>query len=43
MDHLPFIIAAYGLVAVGTLGLIGASYARMRKAEKRVGDLGRNR
>ena len=33
MNHWPFILAAYGFTAVGTLGLLAASYTAMRRAE----------
>ncbi len=33
MNHWPFIIAAYALTAVGTLGVVGWAYRAMRKAE----------
>jgi Heme exporter protein D (CcmD) len=33
MNHWPFILAAYGLTALGTLGLVGASLFAMRRAE----------
>jgi hypothetical protein len=34
MNPWPFVIAAYGLTAIGTLWLTAASYAAMRKAER---------
>jgi hypothetical protein len=33
VNHWPFIIAAYGLTALGTLGVIAWSYLAMRRAE----------
>jgi hypothetical protein len=33
MNHWQFIIAAYGLTAICTLGVVGWAYAAMRKAE----------
>ena len=33
MTHWPFIAAAYALALLGTLGLLVASYAAMRRAE----------
>ena len=33
MSHWMFVAAAYGATALGTLGLIAASYAEMRRAE----------
>jgi hypothetical protein len=35
----PFIIAAYVLTGIGTLLVVGLSFAAMRRAEKRVDDL----
>jgi heme exporter protein CcmD len=35
MTHWPFVIAAYALTFVAVLGLVGASFARMRSAERR--------
>ena len=43
MNHWPFIIAAYGLTALGTLGLSVASWRAMRKAEARADALRRDR
>jgi hypothetical protein len=34
VNHWPFIIAAYGLTAVGSVALAVSSYLAMRKAEK---------
>ena len=34
MNHWPFILAAYGFTALGTVGLIVASFAAMRRAER---------
>lgn len=34
MNHWPFIIAAYGLTGIGTLGLTWWSFAAMRRAER---------
>jgi len=39
MNHWAFIIAAYGLTALGTLGVLIWSYLGMRRAEKAVADL----
>jgi hypothetical protein len=36
MNHWPFIIAAYVLTGVGTLGLAAWSLIAMRRAEKAV-------
>lgn len=33
MNHWPFIAAAYGVTLLGTLALVWASYAGMRRAE----------
>ena len=35
LDHWPFVIAAYALVIVATLALVGWTWARMRRAEGR--------
>jgi hypothetical protein len=35
----PFIIAAYVLTGIGTLLVVGLSFAAMHRAEKRVDDL----
>lgn len=34
MTHWPFVAAAYAIALLGTLGLVAASYAAMRRAEK---------
>ena len=39
MNPWPFIIAAYGLTGLGTIVIIGLSYAAMRRAEKKADDL----
>ena len=36
MTHWPFILGAYAVALVGTLGLIGWSFAAMRRAERAV-------
>ena len=41
MNHLPFIAAAYAITIVGTLAVLGASFVRMRRAERRAEVLGR--
>ena len=41
MNHWPFILAAYGLTAAGTLGLVLASWAAMRRAEAEAERIGR--
>lgn len=33
MNPWPFVIAAYAVAVAGTLGLLGSSFASMRKAE----------
>lgn len=33
MTHWPFVAAAYAVALVGTIGLVIASYAAMRRAE----------
>jgi len=43
MNHWPYIIAAYGVTALGTLGLSLASWRAMRKAEARADALRRDR
>jgi heme exporter protein CcmD len=39
MNHWPFIIAAYAVTALGTLGILGWSYVAMRRAETAVARL----
>jgi hypothetical protein len=39
VNHWPFILAAYGLTAVGTLSLVAASFVAMRRAEAEAGAL----
>jgi heme exporter protein CcmD len=39
MNHWPFIIAAYAVTALGTLGILGWSYKAMRRAERAVDQL----
>jgi hypothetical protein len=39
VTHWPFIAAAYAVALVGTLGLLVASYAAMRRAEARAESL----
>ncbi len=34
MNHLPFVIAAYALTLLGSAGLVLASFAAMRRAER---------
>lgn len=34
MNHWPFILAAYGLTGIGTVGLTWWSLAAMRRAER---------
>ncbi len=34
MNTWPFVIGAYGLAALGTIALVAASYAAMRRAER---------
>ena len=41
MNHWPFIIAAYAITIVGTLAVLGASFVRMRRAERRADSLTR--
>lgn len=43
MNHWPFIIAAYGLTALGTLAVSLASWRAMRGAEARAEQLKRDR
>lgn len=35
MNHWPFIIAAYAITLLGTGGALAASFAAMRRAERR--------
>jgi hypothetical protein len=39
LNHWPFIIAAYGVTALGTLGVVAYSYWAMRRAEGKAGKL----
>ena len=39
MSHWPFIVGAYAVALVGTLGLTGLSFAAMRRAERAVDSL----
>ena len=39
MNHWPFIIAAYALAGLGTVGLALWSFVAMRRAEKAVEDM----
>jgi len=41
MSAWPFVIAAYVLVALGTIGLTAWSWFAMRRAEAEAGKLGR--
>jgi heme exporter protein CcmD len=41
MNHWPFILGAYALTLVATLGLIGWSWAAMRRAEAEAESIGR--
>lgn len=43
MTHWPFIIAAYALTAVGTVAVLAWSYVDMRRAERAVKELERNK
>jgi hypothetical protein len=43
MSHWPFILAAYGLAAAGTLALVLWSWAQMRRAEAEADRIGRDR
>lgn len=43
MNHWPYIIAAYGLTALGTIALSWASWRAMRGAEARADALRRER
>ena len=43
MNHWPFIIAAYGLTAVGSLAVLIWSFVDMRRAEQAVQDLERRK
>ena len=43
MNHWPFIAAAYGLTALGTLVVLVWSYLDMRRAERAVSKLERDR
>jgi len=41
MNHWPFIVAAYAISIAGTLGVVAASFAAMRRAEKQADALTR--
>ncbi len=43
MSHWPFIVAAYGLTLVGTLGVTVWSWSAMRRAEAEADALRRDR
>lgn len=43
MNHLPFIAAAYGVTILGTIAIVWASYAAMRRAEQQADALTRDR
>jgi hypothetical protein len=43
VNHWPFIIAAYALTILGTLGVTGWSFAAMRRAEAEAEALRRER
>ena len=43
MNHWPFIVGAYALTGLGTLALLVASYAAMRRAEREAEKLGHDR
>jgi uncharacterized integral membrane protein len=41
MNHWPFIVGAYAVTILGTLGVLAASFLRMRKAERQADSLTR--
>ncbi|WP_156405474.1 heme exporter protein CcmD [Sphingomonas sp. Root710] len=41
MNHWPFIIAAYAISMIGTIGVVAVSFAAMRRAEKQADALTR--
>lgn len=43
MNPWPFVIGAYAFAVIGTVGLFGASYLAMRKAEGEAEQLGRRK
>ncbi len=43
MNHWPFIIAAYGVTILGTVGITAVSYRAMKRAEARADALTRTR
>jgi Heme exporter protein D (CcmD) len=43
MNHWSFILAAYGVTALGSIAVFFWSYRAMRRAEARAEDLGRDR
>ena len=42
MNHWPFVLAAYGLTGLGTLGLLAWAWRTMRAAERQADSLKRN-
>ena len=42
MNHWPFIIAAYSVTALGTIGVALWSYLAMRRAEAAAAEVGRD-
>lgn len=43
MNHWPFVIASYGIVLFGTLGVMGWAYAAMRSAEQKAEQLSKKK
>ena len=43
MNHWPFILGAYAVTALGTIGLVAQSWLAMRRAEAAAEKLGRDR
>jgi len=43
VSHWPFILGAYALTLLATSGLVGWSWAAMRRAERQAGTSGRDR
>ncbi|ATE66573.1 heme exporter protein CcmD [Rhizorhabdus dicambivorans] len=41
MNHWPFIVAAYALTIIGTIGVVALSFVRMRRAERQADALNR--
>jgi len=43
MNHWPFVAAAYGVTIIGTIAIVWASFAAMRRSEAQADALTRDR